>query len=169
MLCTSAYQRYRRYCEVRASKGGLGGACIVDLDQGADEDWARASDNWPCMATHGTVMMWASGVDTRPKIATGREHVGSLGWHLFKGASMPHSTSPMCAALALFTSEELKVMADRSVHLPSLSSFIFFTLSSFIRLETTRQFRECSSCRPTVLTLRRSIKKPLACSNLWVA
>ena len=130
VLAGQARVRLEDYLALKDEHQSLGGVFICDLDQNAEGSWKRCGERWPCMLTHGFIVgiteEWA-------KLATGMEHVGALGWHLFPSTTTQHAMSSMRGVFEKCSSLELKVLAGRGIHLPCLSSWMYFALSNVIR------------------------------------
>lgn len=81
---------------------------IADLDQND-----RSGMFWPCMLTHGHILLMQAG--GQALLATGMEHMGAHGWHLFPATTLDFAVSKMKPIFARRTNEELKVLAGRAL------------------------------------------------------
>lgn len=82
------------------------------------------------MLTHGAIL----GINMeKATLATGMEHVGALGWHLFPQTTMNFPKCKMRPAFEQCTIDELKLLAGRGIHIPSLSQWMFYILANCMR------------------------------------
>ena len=77
-ICTGASLRLDSYLERRDEFEGVGGAFLIDLQQWPGVRHGYGGPFWPCLLTHGDIV---SANDAR--IATGKEHFFSQGYHVF--------------------------------------------------------------------------------------
>ena len=134
--------RYDDYMRELPEKGSIGGDFVFDLDHNCGS-MGRSGSLWPCLLTHGSIVAHTC---EREVIATGREHLATLGWHLFPQAHAKQSVSPLSMFFKSISGTEAKCLAGRGIHLGTLGAWIFYILGNVVRLPKSAIMRPMSSC-----------------------
>ena len=102
---------------------------IVDVEQHVGH--ATSDKVWPSMSTHGFMMRIAGGTNLQWRLATGLEHLGVLGLHLFNGRTTNACPlSPTFRYLKDLPAGHQKRLAGNSMSLITQASFMAYCLGN---------------------------------------
>jgi len=88
---------------------------------------------WPNLRTSSAIVLFErdSLQEQRITLATGKEHLGSLGWHIYP--TERYGTTKRAQVLAELSDFEQRVFAVNGLDLPSANNFFWFVLGHSFR------------------------------------
>ena len=128
---------YKEYQAVEFDKMSLGGTFVADLQQ-HEGMGSTAGPHLPCQLTHGTMMSFRSLADPaeHPRIMTGMEQLGAMGFHLFPSTTQDWPRSPRSSLFRALSNNEQKHISGNGMHLACLSSWLFFIFANIVRVSS---------------------------------
>ena len=131
ILSPGQQQRVAKFLDRRTDLESPGGHFLFDADHHI-EARRMAGPFWPCMLTHGCIISAPRCGEMR--LATGLEHFGAQGLHLYHASSVDNPVSPLKPMLQDLKIHQQKNLSGRGVHLAVLSSFMWYVLSHTVPL-----------------------------------
>ena len=132
LLSAGQLQIFQEHLEEKAEKQGLDGSFIADIQQHPGRASSSGPD-FPCQLTHGTVVTFRDD-GKGPRIATGMEHLGAQGYHLFEASCCDHPLSKMLQPFQKLKEREQKLVSGNAVHLAPLAAWLFYNLANIERV-----------------------------------
>ena len=98
---------------------------------------SSAGEDWPCRLTHGSVMSFRTTLESqKPRLATGLEHLGAQGFHLFPATTKDYPLSKMSGIFRGLKQEEQKQLSGNGMHLAVIGSWVYFVLGNVMRIDS---------------------------------
>lgn len=133
------------YEDLKQDRCGLDGSFLADIDHHPDTA-ATCGPYWPCQLTHGTVMSWSGHEGSElPRIATGLEHLGTQGFHLFEATTEDFMMTARAKAFKKLKPAEQKHLSGNGMHLAILLQWLYFILGNVIRRDRPMQILRLAS------------------------
>lgn len=136
ILAPGQLQIYSEYAAAKSKLQSLGGALIADLGQ-HPHTASTAGPDWPCQLTHGTVISFSHG-HGQHRVASGLEHLGAQGFHLFPSTTKDYPVSKMRGIYDTLRFREQKHISGNGMHLAVVASWLSFVLGNVVRVGGVR-------------------------------
>ena len=127
LVAPSFYNIYQEHVANAPLKQSLGGVYIGDIEQRPEMGLSVPGPYFPAQLTHGTVALLHG---DRVRLATGKDHLAAMGWHLTEGSTMDHAFSPLLPALHGRIDTQLKFLAGNAIHLCPLTAWMQYILAN---------------------------------------
>lgn len=143
LLPPGGVQRYRAWLQC-LNESFEGNSALFDVDHHPKTGSSPGND-WPVNLRHGTIVAVTRGTngDFNPlswKIATSKEHLSSLGFHLFGGGGKDLKSFGVSKMAPLFdglTMAGRKALTGNGMHLVTQGSWMFFVLGHMSKMQST--------------------------------
>ena len=129
LLTPGQQQRVDKFLAARAGLESSAGDYLFDADHHL-EARKMAGPLWPCMLTHGCIL--SAPRRGKLQVATGLEHFGAQGLHLFEATAQDNPISPLRPILQTLKIHQQKQLSGRGIHVAVLSAWMYYILSNTV-------------------------------------
>jgi hypothetical protein len=128
LVSAGYYQIFLEHIRDKDKKESLGGVYIGDIHQHPGIG-ATAGPDFPVQLQHGLVTSFRDN-GRKARIATGLEHIGAHGFHLFPSTTKDYPLSRMLPLLQRLPDNDLKSLSGNGMHVAAISTWLFYCLSN---------------------------------------
>lgn len=133
LVSAGKYQIFREYVELKPLHQSMGGVFLADICQHPNTA-SSCGPTFPTQLKHGLICTIQGRHDEEVRFATGMEHLGAQGYHLFPETSGNNGFSKMLPIFLQLTHPDQKSISGNGMHLAPLSAWMLYTLSNILRI-----------------------------------
>lgn len=134
LVSAGQFQIFTEYLAQKPHFQSLGGVLLADIHQHPNTASSCGPD-FPAQLKHGLVTSFRGEGGGESRFATGMEHLGAQGFHLFGATTANRPFSKMLPVFQRFHQGEQKCLSGNGMHLGPLSAWLLYVLGNVVRTD----------------------------------